>query len=218
MKLLSNNQGQLLIEVLLAITALVIIVALSAQIFVVSSQSAKLSSEKNAAQGLVEETLEVLRGIQTEKWHEIYKPPDGTGNPMTAKGSANHYHPVISGTKWTVASGDEVVTVNNTDYTRYFYIDNVSRDVATRNIESIYNASNDDPSTQKITATVTWGDGQELSTSQYIMRWRNITCNQTSWVGGALGTPVNCPTTNYGSHDGNMDPTGTAGSLKLKAL
>jgi hypothetical protein len=109
--------------------------------------------------------------------------------------------------------------MNGVAYTRYFYIDNISRDISMKNIEGSYNAGHDDPSTQKVTVVVSWSNNAEsLTMTQYLTRWHNITCNQTSWVGGALGTPVNCPTTNYGSHDGNMDTSGTAGSLKLKEL
>src|SRR3989339_213573 len=59
----------------------------------------------------------------------------------------------VQGGKWVLVAGSENVTINSEAYARFLVVDNVSRDSSSGDIESTYNTSNDDPSTQKITIT-----------------------------------------------------------------
>lgn len=211
------SDGMLLLEILIALAVVTVIVGLGAQTTVVSLKSNKTAGEKGEAGKLVEETFEAVRMITAENWLNLYKPPDGTGDPAASKGDNNHYYPSQSVGKWIIQSGNEIVTVGSLSYTRYFTIDNVSRD-SNKDIEPTYNSSNDDPSTQKITVNVGWANAATTTISQYLFRWRNKVCHKTNWSGGktypADNTEACSSTANtYYNDDGNIDNSG--GSIKL---
>lgn len=212
----SNNRGSLLLEILVVIGILAVIVSFGSQFFLSSARSNQSTRMKNAAVGLAEETFEAVRGISTENWVTMYQPPNGTGDPVTAKGAGNHYRITATGTKWIIESGEETVNLDGINFTRYFTIDNISRDAVGRNIEAVYNSANDDPSTQKITVVVSWAGDEPLTMTQFLTRWRNKVCDQTNWSGGVVSGTTTCATTGYGAIDTNID-VGTAGSIKLKS-
>ena len=211
-----NNKGALLLEILVVLGILAIIVSFGSQLFLTSARSTKWSRERNTALGLGEELYEGIRGISSEDWLAIYRPPNGSGDPSTAKGALNHYYIQASGTKWVVVSGDETVSMDGLNYTRYFTIDNVSRDASLRNVEQSYNSANDDPSTQKITITVSWSLAEPVTITEYLTRWRNKVCVQTDWSGGVTAGTSSCAGSGYGAIDTNIDVT-QAGAIKLKA-
>lgn len=201
-----TQRGSLLIEVLIVISVLAIILSLGAQASLVGLSATKLAGDKDVALNLMNETFEAVNSASDEKWQNVYSLSKTSTNP--------HYATSSTGT-WNINNaGNEVITVNGVAYTRYFYVDNVSRDAA-RSIENVYNSANDDPSTQKVTVTVLWGNanGNVLSTNQYISRWRNKVCIQTDWSGGAATGVKTCPDTTYGSQDGNIKTT--SGTLTL---
>ncbi|MBI4812428.1 hypothetical protein HY798_03250 [Candidatus Falkowbacteria bacterium] len=211
-----NQRGQLLLEALIAIAIIVGVVTVGSQMIIVSMKGNKFSNKKNVALGFLEKTFEAVEAVSMEKWQNVYKPPTGSGDQATSKGSSNHYHATQSGGKWVIAAGDDTANANGLDYTVYFTIDNVSRD-SNKNVESSYNASRDDPSTQKITATVNWtGAAEPLTLSQYISRWRNQACLQSDWSGSPTSATTTCPTSNYGGDGANIDRSG--GALKLDPL
>lgn len=199
-----SKKGALLLELLIVVSILAIILSVGAQAVFVSLQSTKVSGGKDTAALLAGEMIDATRAIAEERWQNIYTMTKGT----------QHYHPVISGNKWVLASGDETIEQNGETYTRYIVIDNVSRDLSTRLIESSYSSANDDPSTQKIIATVTWaGGGESFSVTDIFLRWKNKVCNQTNWGGGVGSGVKNCPDTTYESKDSNVNTSG--GQLKL---
>lgn len=214
-----RSRGALLLELLIAISILAIILSVSTQAVFVSMQSGKTSAESDVAIALANEALEASRGIAEEKWQNVYN---------LTKGS--QYHPVSSsGNKWTLSASSEAVQLNTASYTRYITIQNVCRDttLGSRNITGVTDSDGTlatcttstgvfDPSTQKVTATVSWqGNGSPITVSDYFLRWRNIVCNQTGWTTGGSGTTVKtCPDTNYDTKDAVVDTTG--GSLKLQ--
>jgi hypothetical protein len=147
--------------------------------------------------GLIEETFDAVNAAATESWNNISSLTEG----------ATNYFPQISGTKWAITSGTETVTLNTLSYVRSFTIQNVCRSTSTKNITGITDTNGstntcttstgaNDPSTQQLTVTVTWGSGNSLSQTEYISRWRNVTCNQNSWSAVGAG-PVSCGTTLY---------------------
>lgn len=201
-------RGALLLELLLAISILAIILSVASQSVLVSLNSEKFSGERDVAVALASEALEAVRGVADEKWANMYG--------LTGKG-ATHYRTVQSGNKWILEAGDETVALNSASYTRYVIIDNVSRDSsANRLIESTYNATNDDPSTQKATVTVSWTGGSPIVISEYFFRWRNKVCDQTGWVGngGSGDAVVSCGTTTYNTIDSAISTS--TGTLKLQ--
>lgn len=178
-----KNKGFLLLELLIAISVLAIILAVGTQAVFVSLESGKVSSERDVAIGLASEALEAVRAVADERWKYFY----------TDVTNGLQYHPVISGGKWSLVEGSEFVTLNTTIYTRHIVVENVSRDSITRAIETSYVSANDDPSTQKVTVTVSWQDGDPFVISEYFFRWRNKVCNQTSWtIDGGLNDQVSC--------------------------
>lgn len=182
----STKRGVLLLELLVVISILAIILSIGAQSVYVSMQSGKISSESDVAIGLANESLEAARAVADEKWQNIYD--------LTGKGSTQ-YKTVQSGSRWTIATGTESIALNTASYTRYVIIDNVSRNASTRLVDT---GTNYDPSTQKVTVTVSWqGSGSPISVSDYFFRWKNKTCSQTDWSGGAGSGVKTCPDTTY---------------------
>ena len=207
------EEGQLILEILIVIMIIGVVVAIGSQIAMVSMQANKLSLERDVASGLSQEIFEAVRNIATENWLIVYGAADG-------KGASNHYSVSQSGGKWIMSSGDATSTINDITYTQYFTIDNISRDPDTSDIESAYNASNDDPSTQKITVWITWSGANSVSFTDHIARWRNKLCEGTEWVSGATSPTDNVATCStsldtYFSDDGNIDVSAT-GSIQLK--
>jgi len=208
MKIFARKEAYLLLEILVVIGVVAIIVPLIAQIIVSSLNANKWSMENKIAVGLADETFKAAEGSSFEKWQNVYS---------KLKGSTNHYFTINSAGAWIINSGDETLTVNGLSYTRYFYITNVCRDNTSKSIimdlsvPPCTSGNSDDPSTQKITVTVTWRNGT-LSKDYFLTRWRNQVCNQTNWSGIGSG-PVTCPNTIYESSS-NIDTT-APGSLKL---
>lgn len=180
----TQKRGAILLELLIAISILAIILSVGTQAVYVSLQSGKISGERDVAVGLASEALEAVRGTAEEKWQNIYD--------LTK--TSQHYKTVQSGNKWTLATGDETIAVNNASYTRYVIIENVSRDASTRMIDT---GPNYDPSTQKVTVTVSWANADPVVLNEYFLRWKNKACLQTSWSGGVGSGTKNCPDTTF---------------------
>lgn len=196
----SRNEGQLLLGILVAISALAIIITLGAQLVYVGLRSQKSAGDINTGLGLAEETFEAVRGSTTENWQNIFG---------LTKGTSTTYHPEQSGGKWILVSGSENISLSGVTYTRYFTIQNVCRDTTTGGITGVTDTDGStttctesggshDPSMQRASVTVDWLDGDTISLSEYFSRWRNKVCLQTSWasMGGGVGT---CPVTTYDS-------------------
>lgn len=181
----AQKKGALLLELLIVISLLAIILSVGTQAVYVSLQSGKVSGERDVAVGLASEALEASRGVAEEKWQNIYD---------LTKGSP--YHMVQTGNKWATSTGSEIVSLNNTSYTRSVVIENVSRDASTRMIDT---GTNYDPSTQKVTVTVSWPYADPVVIAEYFLRWKNKVCNQTDWSGGAGSGTKTCPDTTYTS-------------------
>jgi type II secretory pathway pseudopilin PulG len=187
--------GSLLVEILIAVSIFAIIAAIGAQALFVSVRSNVAASQKGSGAQLLSELVQGARAASEEHWQNLYG---------LTKSSAR-YHPEIQNGEWVIVPGEEMVTLGTTRYARYFTVDNVSRDLVTRDIESTYAVANDDPATQKVMAVVVASSTEPLSISEYFFRWRNKTCNQTSWSGGAGSGIKSCPESTYGSSN-NITP------------
>lgn len=194
-----SRSGQLLLEILVAISAAALVVGLGAQLIFVSLQANKGAAEKNVALGLLEETLEAARDATGEQWQNLYN---------LVKNDS--HHPEKSGGKWVIATGTENVAIDSITYTRSFVVQNVCRDNSNRNITGITDSNGSsttactvsdgspDTSTQKVTVTVSWPNAPSLLAGEYVTRWRNKVCSQTSWASQSSATST-CPVTTYGS-------------------
>lgn len=200
--ILSSQKGALLLELLVVISLLAIILSVGSQAMLVSMQSGKVSGERDVATALASEGLEAVRGVTEEKWHNIYNKTKGT----------QHYYATSTNPagKWSLATttiaSDEQVVMNGITFTRYIIIENVQRDSTSRNI--VTSGGIDDPSTQKVTVTVSWLNADPVTISDYFFRWRNKVCVQTSWLTTVASTTVQtCPTTTYDTKDASMATT-----------
>ncbi|GEM_PF-1962257 len=198
------RRGQLLLELLVTISVVAIIAAIVAQVVYTSLKSNQSASEKNVALGLAEETFDSVRSASTENWLNLYNLSHGTGTTT--------YYPLQSSGKWTINNtGTQSTAINNDTYTSSFYVQNVCRSTSSKSISGITDSGGAatstcatsggtaDPSTQSVTASVTWSTGGPITYSDYITRWRNIVCVQSSWAGSATSSVATCPTTNFSS-------------------
>lgn len=206
-KRIKKQSGALLLELLIVISLIAIILAVSANATFLSMKGNKTSGDSNVATNLASESLEAARSVSEEDWQNIYTLTKGT----------QHYYPTQQGGtgKWILMTGDEIKVLNGVSYTRYIVIDNVSRDSITRNIQGSYSINDDDPSTQKVTVTVSWTGGKPVILSEYFFRWKNIICDQAGWITGGSGNTVKtCPDTTYDTKDAAIDIS--TGSIKLQ--
>lgn len=201
----NTQKGALLLELLIVISLLAIILSLGANAVFLSIRSNKISGERDIANALASESFEAVHAATQENWQNIYG--------LTK--STQHYQTIPSGGKWVLTAGDEIIVLNNISYTRYVIIDNVSRDATTRDIQTSYSSADDDPSTQKVTVTVSWSGGNPIAVSEYFFRWKNDVCAQTAWTTGGSGDTVKlCSDAGYDTKDAAIDVSG--GSLKLQ--
>lgn len=160
-----NNKGILIVEILIVIfiiaTALVAFLGIAAFSLKISSSI----KETTQACAFSQELIEAVRSFR-----------DGTvwatnGLGALDTGDNRPYHPQLdysfSLPRWIISSGVE--TINGFD--RKIIIDKVSRDLSTRNIETVYDSSYDDANTRKITATVSW-KGKKVEIITYFTNWK----------------------------------------------
>jgi hypothetical protein len=121
-------------------------------------------------------------------------------------------------------SADEIANQYKDGYTKYFYVNNVSRDIAsdptasTHNLETTYNANHDDPNTKKITNVTRYllgTPGRVNTQEQYLARISNInSLIQTDWSGnsGLAGPEIDFGNNYYSSSNLTLS---TAGQMSL---
>jgi type II secretory pathway pseudopilin PulG len=216
---IKKQEGQLLLEILIVIGVTAVIVGLSAQFIYLSLRGNKSANEKNAALGLMEETLEAVRDVSSEKWVTILNLTHG----------ATNYYPQQSAGKWVLTSGSENIALNGLTFTRYFNVRHVCRnsgaitgisDTDGTATTCVSSTGSYDPSTEKITTTISWPNANPLVINEYLAgRWRNLVCKNTDWSTADPSNPVitnsSCAANNkYDSKDAAVDAS--TGSLKLQ--
>lgn len=226
---LSNQQGYLLVEILLALAIVSAIIGSVSALIAVSLKSGQVSGQKSSAIGLAEEGLEAMRVISETDWNDIYLPPDGTGDPDTDKGEieANAYYVYKKDNggsySWelTKDSAKGNIFVNEVLYTRKIYIFNVNRNkTGERQICTGAGICADgeiaDPSTQRIKVKVLEANGTNAVMEEYLSRWKNNSSSQTDWSGGSGQADYVNPSKYDSNLDGNIEINNPAGSIKLK--
>lgn len=160
-----KNLGFLIIEALLAI--MIIGFALGT-LLEISALSVKISTsirQSDQANFLLKETMESARNFRDGTTWSI----NGLGSLNT--GSSNPYYfsldTTVTPNQWNINSGTQTLGM----FTRNVVFDKVSRDPATGNIETTYNASHDDPNTKKVTLTVA-GPNKTLYLTTYVTNWK----------------------------------------------
>jgi len=227
----NNQKGQMLIEILLAVLIAAIVIGAASSLGYVGLKSGQSSGAKSAAVALAQEGLEAMQAIAESDWHNVYLPPDGSGNSGD-KGETHPYYIYKDGTSWAVSSdiAKRDIIINGNTYARVIYIYNVNRqkagndrkicsekEIAESAAGCLAGDYTDDPSTQKIVAAVSRAGEADVSVSEYLTRWKNSVSVQSDWSGGAgQAGPVATPNTRYDSDDGNIDTSSPGGSIKLK--
>ncbi|MDO8581427.1 MAG: hypothetical protein Q7S16_01000 [bacterium] len=204
---MKHPRGVILVELMLALGILTIMGGLITMTFYAGQRSGRTALKRTQAVQLAQEEIEAAKSVAEENYLTLYNLSKGSGNP---------YHPAIPVDKWTLATDTELVVLDGDTFTRKIVIDNVSRD-SSGNIQSTYATSYDDPSTQKMTATVSVTGQDDVVLTNYYTRWRNAVPAQTSWSGGATeqGIVTSFSAGTYDTDDGKIDYS--SGTIKLIA-
>jgi len=115
------------------------------------------------------------------------------------------------------------------DFVRYFYVENVSRELcgvgditseATTTCSSGAGSAGaaNDPSTQKITVSISWPQGGLVSKTEYLTRTRNNVFVQTDWSGGAGQEGPITSANNQFSSSTRVDYSTSTGSIRMQGL
>lgn len=160
LELQNKKNGFGLFEIILASAIMVTVLFSLVAVFLLSKNTAELSLHKLKASFLAEEGLEVVRFLRDSSWHD---------NISLLSQNQDYYLIFATSTSsWSINSSPPPSI--DGFFERSFQVARVSRD-ASYNIESVYNASNDDPDTRKITMKVAWnfkGQNQSLIFETYL--------------------------------------------------
>ncbi len=220
-KILTDQKGQLLIEILIAIAVVALIIGAVSNLFLVNLKNSRFSEGKNDALLLAQEGMEAMQAVAEKDWRNIYSPPSGSGNQITDKDDPNIYCLKIVSSLWTLAgpfpvSGpfpDCEIMLNDKKYTRKITIHNVKR-----NGGEISTEGQDDPSTQKIKIAVSYSDGKDVVLEKDLTRWKNEIFIQSDWLGGSgSGGPFNA-SNSIDMFDSSQDIVNPSGSIRLAPL
>lgn len=193
-------------EVLVALGVGILVIGGVTSAFVIISRNNDLSTKTRNATIINDSLLDSSRSFADGNWTALY---------ALDKGTANRYKLENVSGLWTAGAGAESVVVGNLTYSRSFYVDNVSRD-GSGNIEAVYNASNDDPSTQKITVETSFaigGSTKTVTSAYYVTRTQNFVLDQTDWSGGSGQAGPITKINNRFASSANVDFSTTPGSI-----
>jgi type II secretory pathway pseudopilin PulG len=156
-----NNHGQLLVELLVALAVASILIPAVMAGFIASRQGVAQARQRLEATALAREASDAVLIVRDAQWSNV--------------ATTGTYHPVITGDTWTLASGSAVVN----GYTESLVISDVSRDLTGVIVTT---GGTVDPSTKKVTVTVSWGLPivSSVIESFYITRLTNISWIQTT--------------------------------------
>jgi len=184
----NTNKGQSLIEVIIGMAVATILIGAAAATTVVVLRSNFDTKTAQIASSLASEYANNLQSLAYSDWQKVYTPPAG-------KGADSQFYLTASGTAFALVSGATTTVIEGKNFTRYFSIENTSRDScgignittnATTSCAAVGDSGiADDPSTQKIKVYVNWEGGRNLNKIQYLTRSQNKVFIQTDWSGGA---------------------------------
>jgi len=202
---LKLQAGQSLVEILLAMGLAVIILPALLTGLVSSRQGKAQQTQRTQAVYLLNETVDAVRSVREKGWAGFAV--NGT------------YHPVISGSSWTLATGS--ATVNG--FTQTVDIGDVQR--ATSGAIVTSDGSFLDPSSKKVDIAISWGQpyASTVSASLYITRYLdNNSFTQTTVADFNTGTKSGTIVTNTGGGEVTLGAGGQgdwcAPNLSIAAL
>jgi type II secretory pathway pseudopilin PulG len=173
------RSGQSLVELLLAVALASVMLPALLTGLVASRQGRVQQEQRVKAVQLLQETQEAMRSIREKGW--TYLTTNGT------------YHPIISGSSWSLASGSDV----SGDYTRQIVITDVYRDTTTKQI--VTSGGFLDPSTKRADITISWSIpyASSIASTVYLTRYLdNLVYLQTTKADFDSDTLVQLSTTN----------------------
>lgn len=183
-----REEGQLLIEIILAIAITAIMLpALLTGLFS-SKQGKAQQGQRVQAVALMKEAEEVVRNVREQGW-----------TLFSVNGT---YHPLISGTTWSFASGSE----NVNGLTRTITVSDVYRD---NNGVVVTSGGTLDPSTKKVYIQITWGQpyASSVDSTIYVTRYlQNNASTQTSIADFNAGTTQDTAVTNTSGGEITLAP------------
>ncbi len=136
MKNFQLQRGQSLVEIILAMGLAAIILPALLTGLVSSRQGKAQQAQRTQAVYLLNETVDAVRSVREKGW---------TGFAVNGT-----YHPIISGSSWTLGAGSAVV--NN--FTQQVVIGDVNRNSSGAIVTS---GGSMDPSSKKVVVTISWG-------------------------------------------------------------
>ncbi len=210
MKFQNKKSGQFLIEVLIAAAIGAILITAAAGVIVPALRINTQTNRAQAGAALGKELLENVRVWAESDWHNVSN---------LATSSANHYYLNTSNSPFLVISGDQQISVSTTTYTRYFYVNEVYRNLSDALVTSTGPEGASvkyDPSTKKITVAYSWPRSATATIAQYITRNRNNIFIQTDWFGGpGQEGPATNPNNKFSTSTTNINYASTTGSIFL---
>ncbi|HYM65489.1 MAG TPA: hypothetical protein VES68_03335, partial [Candidatus Sulfotelmatobacter sp.] len=157
-----RNKGQTLIELLITIGLSAILIPALLAGFAATRNGRAQQEQRLQATNYFKQAQEAVRIVDSNSWDNLI---DGT------------YHPVVSGSTWTLASGSE--NISPFGFTRQIVISDVYRD-ASGNIVTVGGTL--DPSTKQIAISVSWANPivSSVSTTSYLTRHKNLSHIETT--------------------------------------
>ncbi len=199
------RSGQSLVEVLIALLVGAIMIGAGATIIAPVLRSNTQTLRTQVGAGLAKELLENVSVWADSDWNNVL---------ALATTSANSYYLTTSTSPFSAVSGTESLQVGTTTYTRYFYLDEVTRDAGDAIVTS---GGTNDPSTKKVTVIYRWPQSATNTLATYLTRARtNFVFSQTDWFGGpGQNTPVTSTDSRF-STSTSMYYTTTTGSIQIQ--
>ena len=196
--------GQSLVELLVAVAIGTILIGGSATLMGVSLKSYAGIRKHLQANVLIRQATEIIQSLAHSNWHSVYD--------LT---KASDYKISLSGNFWTINEGQETDTINDIPYKRYFQVYDVNRNES----GDIAEVGTDDPSTQKITVFLEYGNNYISSSSIlfYLTRSEdNKVLYQTDWSGGGGRTgPIPSLGNKFDTADSNINYASTTGQITM---
>jgi|GEM_PF-1189104 len=193
-----NNQGQSLLEVILALAIFALISVTLVTMATGGLASLDQGGRQIEAGALAQEGMEAVRAVRDRAWNELVF----TTSTVTTTGG-----------QWVLGGEDASATIG--DYTRVINFENICRG-AGNNITTCPGAYGDAHS-KKVTSEVFWSPRVGVTTSiklvSYLTNWDTNIWTQTDWVGG-MGQNIWSDIAKFFSNDGGIDAS-AAGQLQL---
>ena len=200
---LHNNQGQSIIEIVIAAAIFVLLAGSVVSLLLGSYSTLERSRDFVLANGLAEEGLAALSAIRNQSWNELV---------------FNRSAVTVSANKWKLSGAGTSEQIGR--FTRIIDFAPVYRDAGFEITEPSDPGAFIDILSQEISITVNWpvANGQSIGVNRTIIlsNWNALDWTQDDWTGGS-GQAVWQATDRYDSDDNNIE-TGTAGRITLKEI